>query len=212
MRWGKPCCLETFPWFGMSLAGKDGVRCFSRHGSGSALLMKPSRILRIYLWSSCFVGLFLTVLTSYFFKVGEIGPNAALILPVCWNVLFMLVLPLVLDWSEQKYLKARFLQIEEVAQNNPELKAYLDQQCQKLAVSNIRLAVVDSNEETFSYGLLRYNPRVIVSSTVMNTDEKSRVIPSIENELNRFARQEVSLYFLMFLFGQVALELILRQI
>ncbi len=175
--------------------------------------MKPSKILRVYLGSSCVVGLLLTLLTVFFLKSGEIELNAALILPVCWNVLFMLILPLVLDWSEQKYLNARFLQLEEVAENNPELKACLEQQCRKLSVSNIKLAVVDSNgEETFSYGLLRYNPRVIVSKKMLSTDEKSRAIPSIESELNRFARQETSLYFLAFTFAQLALQQIVFRL
>lgn len=157
--------------------------------------------------SSCVLGFLFTALTVLTLKRGDIGPNAALILPVCWNVLFMLILPLVLDWSEQKYLKARFLQIEEVAKDNPELKACLDQQCEKLSVSSIRLAVVDSSgEETFSYGFMRYNPRVIVSKEILSMEEKSKIIPSIENELNRFARQEVSLYFLAFLFAQLAIQ------
>lgn len=168
--------------------------------------MKPSKILRIYLSTSCGIGILFTALAVCLLKSGEIGPNAAILMPVSWNVLFALILPLVLDWSEQKYLKARFIQIEDVAKDNPELKAYLDQQCQKLSVSKIRLAVVDTNEETFSYGLLRYNPRLIVSSSMLSPDEKSKVIPSIENELNRFVKQEISLYFLMFMFLQIVLE------
>ncbi len=168
--------------------------------------MTPSRILRTYLWSSCVLGLLFTAVTVYLLHVGEIGFSAGMLLPVSWNVLFMLILPLVLDWSEQKYLNARFLQLEDVAKDNPELKACLEQQCEKLAVSNIRLAVVDSAvEETFSYGLLRYNPRVIMSSSMLGND-KSKTIPSIENELSRFAKQEVSLYFFAFTFAQIALQ------
>lgn len=175
--------------------------------------MKPSKYLQVYVWSSALLGFMLTALTIVFLKRGEIGVGASLILPVCWNVLFMLILPLVLDWSEQKYLKARFLQLEEVAKDNPELKIYLEQQCRKMAVSNIKLAVVDSGgEETFSYGLLRYNPRLIVPSSLLNLAEKSKVIPSIENELNRFARQEVSLYFLGFIFAQIALQQIVFRL
>jgi hypothetical protein len=175
--------------------------------------MTPPKILRAYLWSSCLLGFLLTGLTVFLLNRGEIGFSAAFLLPVSWNVLFMLILPLVLDWSEQKYLHARFLQLEEVARNNPELKNCLDRQCQKLSVSSIRLAVVDTNgEETFSYGLMRYNPRVIVPASMMTSDEKSRAIPSIENELNRFARQETSLYFLSFLFSQIALQQIVFRL
>jgi hypothetical protein len=175
--------------------------------------MRPSRIMRAYLWSSGLLGFLLTALTVWLLNRGDIGLSAAFILPVSWNVLFMLVLPLVLDWSEQKYLHARFLQLEEVARNNPELKVYLEQQSRKLAVSTIRLAVVDTNgEETFSYGLMRYNPRVIVPSSMMETEEKSRIIPSIENELNRFARQEVSLFYLGFTFAQIAFQQIVFRL
>lgn len=175
--------------------------------------MKPSKILRVYLSTSGMIGLLLTALTVYSLKSGEIGPGAALILPVCWNVLLMLVLPLVLDWSEQKYLKARFLQLEDVAKDNPELKACLEQQCQKLAVSNIRLAVVDSQvDETFSYGLLRYNPRIIVPSSLLNLEDKTKAIPSIENELSRFARQEISLYFIAFIVVQILLQQIMVRL
>ncbi|MBX9725390.1 MAG: hypothetical protein K2X81_28595 [Candidatus Obscuribacterales bacterium] len=175
--------------------------------------MKPSKILRVYLSSSCVIGLLFTALTVLLLKRAEIGMGAAFILPMCWNVLLMLVLPVVLDWSEQKYLNARFLQLEDVARDNPELKLYLDQQCQKRAVTNIKLAVVDSNgEETFSYGMMRYNPRVILPSSMLSTDDKSRVIPSIENELDRFARQEISLYFFAFTFIQIALQQIVFRL
>jgi hypothetical protein len=176
-------------------------------------LMTPSKILRTYIWSSCLLGLGLTALTVMLLNRGDIGLGAAFLLTVSWNVLFMLILPLVLDWSEQKYLHARFLQLEEVARDNPELKTCLELQCRKLAVSSIRLAVVDSaGEETFSYGLLRYNPRVIVPSSMMERQEKSQVIPSIENELGRFARQETSLYFLAFTFAQIALQQIVFRL
>lgn len=175
--------------------------------------MKPSRILRAYLVASCLIGLLLTALTVTMLKQGEIGPGAAFILPVCWNVLFMLILPLVLDWSEQKYLNARFLQLEDLAQDNPELKAYLDQQCQRLSLSNIRLAVVETAaEEPFSYGLLRYNPRIILPSKLLSLEEKSKIIPSIEVALSRFARQEISLYFLAFVFMQLAAQQIVFRL
>lgn len=171
--------------------------------------MKPSRILRVYLWSSFVLGLLLTVITTVCLKHGDIGPGASLILTLCWNTLLMLILPLVLDWSEQKYLKARFLQLEELAKDNPELKECLERQCQKLSVPAIRLAVVETaTEETFSYGLLRYNPRIILPSKLLSIEEKAKVIPSIENEMSRFARQEVSFYFAAF----IVLQLILQQI
>lgn len=170
--------------------------------------------MRLYLTASCVVGIILTTALSLALKHSVIELNAALILPLCWNVLLMLILPLVLDWSEQKYLKARFMQLEELAENNPELKTYLEAQCQKMALDKIKVAVVDSPvPETFSYGLLRYNPRLIVSSSVLNDEEKAKAIPSIELELNRFAKQEISLYFLAFTVLQIVIQqLIFRLI
>jgi Zn-dependent protease with chaperone function len=171
--------------------------------------MKPSRIMRLYLTTTCVVGVLLTAATSVLLKNSIIELNAALILPLCWNVLFMLILPLVLDWSEQKYLKARFLQLEELAQDNPELKNYLEQQCEKMALAKIKVAVIDSPvEETFSYGLLRYNPRLIVSRSMLSDAEKAKAIPSIESELNKFAKQEISLYFI----GFTVLQIIVQQL
>jgi Zn-dependent protease with chaperone function len=187
----------------LKLAGQN----FNRAHTGGD--MKPSRIMRLYLTTTCLVGILLTAATSVLLKTSIIEMNAALILPLCWNVLFMLILPLVLDWSEQKYLKARFLQLEELAQDNPELKNYLEQQCEKLALAKIKVAVIDSPvEETFSYGLLRYNPRLIVSSSMLSDTEKAKAIPSIESELNRFAKQEVSLYFI----GFTVLQIVVQQL
>ncbi|MBX9689713.1 MAG: hypothetical protein K2X27_23595 [Candidatus Obscuribacterales bacterium] len=173
--------------------------------------MSASKIMRVYLALSAVLGLLLTALSVLLLKRGDIELNAALLLPLCWNVLFMLILPLVLDWSEQKYLKARFVQLEEVAKDNPELMACLNQQCEKLAVDNIRLAVVDSaaEEAPFSYGLLRYNPRVILPSSMLRLEDKSKMIPSIENELNRFARQEINLYFLAFTVVEIGIQQLL---
>lgn len=172
--------------------------------------MKPSKILKTYLSLSCLLGILLTLLTSFLLRLGYIEFTAAFVLPACWNVLFLLVLPLVLDWSEQKYLKARFMQIEELAQENPELKTYLDMQCQKLSVSQIRLAVVESNgEETVSYGLFGSNPRLIVPKSLLSLEEKSKIIPSIESELNKFARHELSFYFLGFTIAQIFLQQVL---
>lgn len=151
---------------------------------------------------------------TYFLKAGEIELNAALILPVCWNVLFILILPLVLDWSERKYFKARFMYLEELTETNPELKIYLETQCQKHAVSELRLAVLDSSTvEPFSYGLWRYNPRLIVPNSVLLPEQAAKIMPGIELELNRFAKQEVSFIFVIFTVLQIAIQqLVVRLI
>lgn len=176
--------------------------------------MKPAKALRIFLVASCLLGLAFTVFTAQLLKAGEIELNAALLLPVCWNVFFMLILPQVLDWSEKKYFKARFLQLEELANDNPELKAYIEAQCKKLAVSGIRLAVLDSSSvELFSYGLWRYNPRLIVPSSIFVKTETERMMPSIELELSRFAKQGLSSSFIVFTLIQILVQqLIVRFI
>lgn len=169
--------------------------------------MNPSQVMRVYMWASFAIGLGLAVVFAFMVKQQEIEPVAGILLVICWNVLMMLILPLVLDWSERKYCKARFLELEEIAQNNPELQAFLEQQCRRLEVPNIKLAVVDSSSEgPFSYGLWRYNPRLIVPSTVLSAEEKGKVIPSIELELSRFARQEVTLKFLICGALQIAVQ------
>lgn len=175
--------------------------------------MKPNKILRIYLGASFVVGLLFSVAVAFLTKSGEIETHSGAVLPLCWNVLFMLILPLVLDWSEQKYLKARFLELEEVARDNPELKAYLDQQCAKLQVETIRLAVVDAPvDQPFSYGLWKYNPRLIVPKSALSTDETARAIPSIELELSRFARQSVTLTFFTFTVVQVLAQYLFQHL
>ncbi len=175
--------------------------------------MKPNKILRIYLGVSFCIGLLFSAAVAFLAKTGEIETHAGAVLPLCWNVLFMLILPLVLDWSEQKYLKARFLELEELARDNPELKAYLDQQCTKLRVDCIRLAVVDAPvDEPFSYGLWRYNPRLIVPKSVLSIEETARAIPSIEMELSRFARQRVTLQFFTFTIVQVIAQYLFQRL
>lgn len=175
--------------------------------------MKPNKILRIYLGATLVAGLLFSVVVAYLAKTGEIETHAGAVLPLCWNTLFMLILPLVLDWSEQKYLKARFLELEELARDNPELKAYLDQQCEKLQVESIRLAVVDAPvDEPFSYGLWRYNPRLIVPRSALSAEETARAIPSIELELSRFARQSVTLTFVTFTVLQVLAQYLLQHL
>jgi hypothetical protein len=176
-------------------------------------MMKPNKILRIYLGVSFAVGLLFSAAVAHMTQVGEIELHSGAVLPLCWNVFFMLILPLVLDWSEQKYLKARFLGLEEVAQGNPELKAYLDSQCEKLRVESIRVGVIDAPvEEPFSYGLWRYNPRLIVPKSILSSEETARAIPSIELELSKFARQNVTLSFFTFTIVQILAQYCLLKV
>ncbi|MBS1997119.1 MAG: hypothetical protein JSS86_12440, partial [Cyanobacteria bacterium SZAS LIN-2] len=73
-------------------------------------------------------------------------------------------------------------------------------QCDKLALPGLKLAVIDnSDDELFSYGLWRNNPRLFVSNDILSKNPLQREIaPSIEAELTRFASQDHTLIFLMF--------------
>lgn len=171
------------------------------------MVMKPSKVLRTYLFISCASGLLLALAAAFFLRKGDLELPAALILPLFWNVLLMLILPLVLDWSERKYFKARFICLEELAKTNPELKSYLETQCEKHAVSELRLALLDSSTvEPCSYGLWRYNPRLIVSQSILLPEQAAKIMPGIEMELNKFARQEISFLFVVFTVIQIVIQ------
>ena len=95
--------------------------------------------------------------------------------------------------------------LEEVAKSNPELAQLLQSQCDKLALPNLKLAVIDNaNSELFSYGLWGNSPRLIVSNQLLAEHSMEKEIaPSIETELTRFASQDHTLTFLMFAGFQV---------
>jgi hypothetical protein len=152
--------------------------------------------------------LFVTVLV----KADEVGRAGATILTASWNVLMLMVLPMVLDWSERKYFNARFLQLEELAETNPELKAILDEQCRKLSIPGLRLAAVDTADgETFTYGLWRQNPRLVVPESWLKSsrEQAQQILPSIERQLTRFVTRDVTFVFFAFFLLQVAIEQLL---
>ena len=100
--------------------------------------------------------------------------------------------------------------LEEVAQTNPELASILQEQCKRLAIPNLRLAIVQSPSiELFSYGLWRNNPRLVLSDSFLDVEQVNRMIPSIEAELIRFSNQDMPLMFLMFGIVQEMLLLVL---
>lgn len=168
--------------------------------------MRPAQVLKFYLLGTFLCGLVLCLPVFALIAHGDIEREAGVLLIFCWNVLCLLVMPLILDWSEQKYCKARFLAMEELAKENPELKAFLDLQCEKLALETLRFAITDIGPgDILSYGLLKHNPRLIVPASFIADIDKTKTIPSIELELNRFAKQEISLYFLGFAVCQAVL-------
>jgi hypothetical protein len=153
------------------------------------------------------IGLLLSVFIAVLVKHEEVGYYGATILTASWNVLLLMILPMVLDWSERKYFNARFVQLEELAEENPELKAVLETQCKKLALPGLRLAAVDTADgETFTYGLWRQNPRLVVPKSWLQSYDQATFLPSIEVELSRFAKRDVSLTFLGFFIFQVTLQ------
>lgn len=169
--------------------------------------MKPSTVLSVYCLSTFVVGLFLAALTAYGVHQHVFGSNGAALTALCWNLVFVMILPLVLDASEQKYFKARFLQLEEVAKTNPELASMLNEQTKKMSVPNLRLAVVDSpHHQVFGYSLWGINPRLIIPNCLLGKQDVKVLIPSIEAEFNRFNSQDHTVVFLLFTAVQIALQ------
>jgi Zn-dependent protease with chaperone function len=168
-------------------------------------MIRPSKVLRIYYVTTFLIGLGLTVPVAYGVRSEDVGARGAALLILSWNILFVMVLPLILDWAESRYFKARFQALEEVAKSNPELAQMLQSQCDKLALPNLKLAVIDNNDsELFSYGLWGNSPRLIVSNQLLAKHSMEKEIaPSIETELTRFASQDHTLTFLMFAGFQV---------
>lgn len=169
--------------------------------------MKPSRVLLIYNAIAFTIGVLLTIPVAILVAQQELGYRGAAGMTLCWNVLFVMILPLVLDWSERKHCKVRFLELEEVAKTNPELANAISEQCQKLAIPKLRLAILDSpSDETFSYGLWGHNPRLILPEAFLSAREETVIIPSIEAELTRFTNQDQTMMFLLFTVLQVVLQ------
>jgi hypothetical protein len=164
-------------------------------------------VLKIYYITTFVIGTLLTLPVAHWVQVQEVGARGAAIMALCWNVLFVMVLPLVMDWAERRYFKARFMALEEVAKTNPELASVISEQCKKLSIPGLRFAVVDTatSEELFSYGLWRHNPRLVVPGTFLSSEPKTNVIPSVEAELSRFATQDHTFVFLIFTGIQILL-------
>ena len=170
--------------------------------------MRPSRVLKAYYLVTFVVGMLMTFPVAHWVQVHEVGARGGAIMTLCWNVLFVMLLPLVMDWGERRYFKARFIALEEVAETNPELANVITEQCRKLSIPGLRFAVVDSNaDELFSYGLWRTNPRLVVPGSYLSQPAETTVVPSVEAELSRFASQDHTFVFLLFTIVQVIVML-----
>lgn len=173
-------------------------------------MVTPSRVLKAYYAVTFLAGLAFTFPVAKWVTTDDVGLRGAALLILSWNVVFVMLLPLVLDWAERHYYKARFIALEEVAQDNPELARALASQCEKLSLPGLRLAVVDDSvDEMFSYGLWRNNPRLVMSANALKAQMEKGIAPGIEAELTRFASQDNTLIFLMFAGFQVMVQNVL---
>jgi len=167
-------------------------------------------VLTIYYALTFGLGLALAIPVAYWMQSKEIGAWGAILVTLSWNVLFVMILPLVLDWSERKHCKARFLELEEISGRNPELAAVISEHCKKLSIASLRLAVVDQPaEELFSYGLWGHNARLILPEQLLSVSEQGLAFPSIEAELTRFSSQDHTMIFLLFAIMQIVAELVI---
>ncbi len=172
--------------------------------------MKPGTVLKVYL-AVCFAaGIAMSAWMVTLVRVGEIDGHGAAVLALSWNVFFLLILPLLLDWSECTYFNARFMQLEELAESNPDLKAMLEEHCKTLSIDGLRLAAVDAaNADLFSYGFLRQSPRLMVPASWLTGNGDKLSFPSIEHELHRMAKANLSGAFVVFAMLDVIVEQVL---
>lgn len=172
--------------------------------------MSPTKILKFYYVATLLMGLAMTVPVSHWVKLNELGTRGAFGLILCWNVFCLMILPLVVDWAERSYLKARFVALQDIAQDNPELAAVITAQCERLSISSLKLAVVDTpTEEVFSYGLWRANPRLIVPGAMLRPENQAKAIPSVEAELARFIKRDDNTTIFLIFAGFEAMLLVL---
>lgn len=189
---------------------RDDLLPVHAQGQGSPISMSPSQILKLYYLASFLIGLVLAIFLAHWISTKEIGIRGAAIITVSLNVLLIMILPLVLDWAECRYFKARFLGLEEIAKTNPDLASSLEEQCKRLAIPKLRLAIIESSSDVlFSYGLWRLNPRLVLSASMLSKEVQIRTLPSIEAELARFAGQDKTLVFLMFTVVQMIFQVVL---
>jgi hypothetical protein len=172
--------------------------------------MSPSRVLNLYCIVSFGLGVALTLFLAHCVSTKDVGPRGAAVIILSFNVLLIMVLPLALDWAERRYFKARFLALEDMQKTSPDLASALEEQCKRLSIPKLRLAIVESTtEEIFSYGLWRTNPRLVLPNSLLTEERRMRMIPSIEAELARFAGQDLTRVFLIFVVIEEILQIAL---
>lgn len=171
--------------------------------------MIASKVLRNYYIATFLMGLVMLAPMAYGLKTNDVGMKGAYAVILCFNVLCFLLLPLIMDWTERVYFKARFLALEEVAEKSPQLAKAVSEQCEQLSLNSVKFAVVEvahgdnANElenhekQLSSYGLWRSNPRVVLSQKLLDPANTSAA-PSVLAELNRFSKNNTIPVFMAF--------------
>ena len=89
-------------------------------------MLSPSKALKLYYLATFLIGAGLTVPLAHWVITDDVGIRGAALSILSINVLFIMIMPMVMDYFESRYFKARFIALEELAQDNPDLKAVLD--------------------------------------------------------------------------------------
>lgn len=171
--------------------------------------MIASKVLRNYYIATFLMGVLMLAPMAYGLKTNEVGMKGAYAVILCFNVLCFLLHPLIMDWMERVYYKARFLALEEVAEKSPQLAKAVSEQCEQLSLNSVKFAVVEvahgesstefeSHEKQLSsYGLWRSNPRVVLSQRLLDPSN-ANAAPSVLAELNRFSKNNTIPVFIAF--------------
>lgn len=178
----------------------------------------PALVLPVYFLLSFIIGLGFSILMFYLVHRHELGRGGASIITLCWNVFFVMILPLVLDWAEQKHFKAQFQDIDEVAKNSPELAGIVVDLCKKLSLPKPKLAFISSAQpDVFCYGLWGHNPRLVFSGAangeLVSSDMDIGLLKALlEAELIRLSSQDHTMIFFLFAVLQILFQQLLISI
>ncbi|MBP7862876.1 hypothetical protein KA183_14415 [bacterium] len=170
--------------------------------------MIASKVLRNYYIATFLLGVVMLLPMTIGLKTNDVGMKGAYAVILCFNVLCFLLLPLIMDWTERVYFKARFLALEEVAEKSPQLAKAVSEQCEQLSLNSVKFAVVEvahgepeqelgSHEKLTSYGLWRSNPRVVLTNRLLDPSNLNAA-PSVLAELNRFSKNNTIPVFMGF--------------
>lgn len=170
--------------------------------------MIASKVLRNYYIATFLLGIVMLLPMAVGLKTNDVGMKGAYAVILCFNVLCFLLLPLIMDWTERVYFKARFLALEEVAEKSPQLAKAVSEQCEQLSLNSVKFAVVEvaagdsehefaQDKQLSSYGLWRTNPRVVLTNRLLDPSNLNAA-PSVLAELNRFSKNNSIPVFIAF--------------